>query len=160
MTSTMQDAPGIARTPTPHDLDRTLSRYSCLRWSPLVDNRGQVVVATGDVFDAVSVPVGLVRAVQRELAVAMLPAPIVAEPALGRATILSAVATKTRMTMSDDLIEARVRALPRRTPVLLPVLVIAGWDGSRFWVSPPDATLPPWTAVVGAARRALNRVSR
>lgn len=159
MTTTIPAPTGTTRTPTRHDVDRALMMYTRLGWRPCLDDRGRVTVATGHAFDAITVPVSLGMEIHRELGAAMLGAPIVTDPVLGRCTVLACVAEVARIVLPEDLTEVKVRALPRRAPVLLPVPLRDGWDGCRFWINPPDElVLPPWTAVIGAARRAVNRV--
>lgn len=162
MISTVRTPIGTPRIPTPRDLDRAVSAYSRITgWNVYVDRAGRLAANTGSGFDAVTLPPTLGARVHRELSSAMLTAPVIVDASLGRWTLLTGIALIARMNLPPDLITARVRAVPRGAPVLLPVPLADGWDGQRHWVSSPDeSALPPWTAVVGAARRVVDRGSR
>lgn len=150
------------RHQTRPELHAALRDYrTLLDWPVYVDPVGRLAVNTGVVPDAVTLPAALGIAVHRELDISMLPAPVMSDQVLGRWTILTAPAETARMKVPRDLDHARVRPVPRGAPVLVPLSVSVGRDGDRYWVSGPGrGPLPPWTAVLGATRRVVNRAVR
>lgn len=157
MTSTLTSVPVSSQ-----DLD--LARSMC--WAQVevvceVGDGGGLVVRVGGVFDAVSLPSALGAAVVAELGISLLGAPVLVDQDTQRWTLCTAPAAVAVPRVPSDLVGAGTRAVPRGEVLVVPVPTGGRWDGPRRWLSPPArGGLPPWTAVVGIARRVVDRGRR
>lgn len=115
----------------------------------------RIVIATGEVLDAVVMPVGVAESVLLELRIALQVGPVIATPGVDSWTFLTApVAVRNVRLLPAELSAVRVRALAAGTRVTLP-----SETGSLYWIEPPRRRhcLPPWPVVVGTTRRVVSR---
>ncbi|CRK59219.1 hypothetical protein [Alloactinosynnema sp. L-07] len=139
--------------PTGNDLATTVSAYRKLGWDTFPDEHGSIMAGVGERFDVATFPDALAPAFLSELP----DAPVFVDARIHRCTVLTSVACDQVRDVAPDLAEARVRALPRRTPVMLPVLMEDDWDGHRRWLVAPDAAvLPGWDETIAAIGRAIE----
>jgi hypothetical protein len=127
-----------------------------LGWPVRVEvQRRRLVLTAGEMVDAITMPVGLGRAVLSELRIAMLFPPVIADPSHRWWTLLARPAGKTRLDVPAELREARVRVTPRGAPVILPI-----GPAAEGWIERPRLDcLPPWPSIVATARRLISRES-
>ncbi|CRK57664.1 hypothetical protein [Alloactinosynnema sp. L-07] len=135
--------------PTRHDLTRALLEYRQHGWDAFTDEHGNIMIGVGEHFDALTFPEPLAAAV----AEAVSTAPLFLDARTRRCTLLTAIACGP-LELPPSLADARVRALPRRTPLLLP---LTDQGGDRSWLTRPiSPALPPWDTAVTAIRRAAT----
>ena len=118
-----------------------------------------LIVAIGQVLDAVTMPAALGVQVRAELSIAMLSGPIVADPDGKRWTFLTKPLDRLRPATAADLSPERVEVVPHGGYAVVPTnpdtLVGATWR----WIEPPSPgrALPPAYAVIGLTRRLTER---
>jgi hypothetical protein len=118
-----------------------------------------LIVAIGQVLDAVTMPSTLGAQVRAELGIAMLSGPIVADPDGTRWAFLTKPLDRLRPATAADLSHERVEVVPHGGYVVLPTAPQTR-TGSRWrWVEPPSLgrALPPAYAVIGLTRRLTER---
>ncbi|WP_162830341.1 hypothetical protein [Amycolatopsis palatopharyngis] len=145
------------RAPTSlHELATTRAWYEeCVGWPVHVDARLRCLgLVAGQVLDAVRLPEPLAVRTQTELRVMMLAGPVIAEQGSARWVVLTEPAPAAEAPLPRDLVAAGAIAVPRGDYIAMPIRRPGTDDG---WAVPPQnrCSLPPWSAVVGAARRAL-----
>ncbi|WP_436499595.1 hypothetical protein [Actinokineospora sp. HUAS TT18] len=149
MSSTL-DIP--SRMPTRRDLLDTTFAYRLLGWDTFPDEHGSIMTGVGEAFDVLTFPETIAAAVLAELP----EAPMFLDVRTRRCAILTLVALDP-LADPADLAAARVRVLPCRTPVMLPILMDEAWDGHRRWlVDPATSTLPIRAEVVAVISRAIG----
>jgi hypothetical protein len=112
----------------------------------------QLVVALGQVLDAITMPAALAAQVQGQLGIAMLSGPVIAHPDNGRWTFLTqGVATMTG-DIVDGLGEHDVRHAAAGAYTVIPTEC---GDGGWRWMNEPRPhhMLPSAYAVIATARR-------
>jgi hypothetical protein len=131
-----------------------------LGWPVTVDvEPPRLVVAVGQVLDAVTMPATLGGSVLAELRITMLAGPVIADPGGAWWTFLAAPAAASRPDIPAELHARRVHLTPRGAHVIIPNLT-AG-DGLPRWIEPPRPhhQLPPWSAVIGETRRVADHLA-
>ncbi|RZS44858.1 hypothetical protein EV193_101738 [Herbihabitans rhizosphaerae] len=116
--------------------------------------RRSLVVAAGEVLDAVAMPASLGARVRRELEMMMLDGPIIANPDGTRWTFLMQPVGGIRGDVATELLDLGVHLAPDNAYVVIPTNSVAAGNTWR-WVAKPDAAraLPSAYAVVGVVRR-------
>lgn len=128
------------------------------QWPTTIDsNNGEVRLQLGAVVDALFMRAGFGGEVNNFLARHMLRAPIIVVPGAPADWIfLTQPRTTMRLSVWEDLVRIRVGWKRRGETILLPALDNTD-DGMRWLERPQQHTeLPPWTAVVAAARSASS----
>jgi hypothetical protein len=118
-----------------------------------------LIVAIGQVLDAVTMPAALGAQVRAELGIAMLSGPIVADPDGKRWTFLTKPLDRLRPGTAADLSHERVEVVPHGGHIVLPTDLQA-LAGPRWrWIEPPSPgrALAPAYAVIGLTRRLTER---
>ncbi|HEX4722700.1 MAG TPA: hypothetical protein VH333_09315 [Pseudonocardiaceae bacterium] len=126
-----------------------------LGWPATIDvEPHRIVIATGDVLDAVVIPVGVAESVLLELRIALQVGPVITAPGVDSWTFLTAPIAVRPPVLPAELSAVRVRAIAAGAPVTLP-----SETGSPYWIEPPRRRrcLPPWPVVVGTTRRVVSR---
>jgi len=139
--------------------DRVLARYyrTALAWPAVADSTG-VWLRIGDVVDVLAIRTRLAIKVNSILVQSLLGAPVV--EVRGRHTLwvfLTQPRTPLRQSTWADLVRLGIEWREPGSALRLPPL---GGIGSSFrWLRCPTrgVQLPPWTAVVGAARSAAGQ---
>ncbi|RBM17616.1 hypothetical protein DI005_21240 [Prauserella sp. PE36] len=151
MTAVIDDQPTLAE----HQSDQRARDYTdVFAWPTTIDSvTGDVRLRLGTTVDALIMRAGFAGEVNNFLARHMLRAPIIVVPGDPDDWIfLTQPRTTMRMSSWDDLVRIQVGWKRRGDSVLLPALDNVD-EGVRWLERPqPQMTLPPWTAVVGAAR--------
>lgn len=137
-----------------------LARYynDAFAWPTSTDsNTGNVRLRLGTVVDALVMRAGIAGEVNNVLLRHMLRAPIVVVP--GRPSdwiFLTQTRTTMRQSVWEDLVRSQVGWKRRGDTILLPGMDAR--DKGPQWLQRPGqyGELPPWTAVVAAARRASS----
>lgn len=143
------------------DLSATKNQYEeKLGWRVFVDvGHRRLVLRTDVTMDAVVLPVRLADRALAELRFAMLEGPVAASPGGQWLTFLTLPAASPYPNLPLELRQARVQLLPRDGQVILPRSLTPHGD-IRFWrwveAPRPHRPLPPWCAVIAAARRAVR----
>ena len=149
----------------PHQAARHADQWthyyrSVFEWPTTIDtSTGDVRLQLGVVVDALIIRAGLAAEVNTVLIRHMLRVPIIVAPAEPAGWVfLTGPRTTMRQSTWEDLGRLQVEWKHRGCSVSLPALGTAG-EGVR-WLQPPrpGTELPPWSAVVGAARRAASSV--
>jgi hypothetical protein len=150
-----QPPPSVSRS------DRVLARYYCtaFAWPTIADPAG-VWLRLGDAVDALAIGAGLALEVNRILIPSLLGAPII--EVRGPSTIwifLTQPRTPLRQSTWAELSRLGIGWREPGSALRLPPL--RGIASGFRWLSCPirGVGLPPWTAVVGAARSASIRVT-
>jgi hypothetical protein len=114
----------------------------------------RIVIATGDVLDAVVMPVGVAESVLLELRIALQVGPVITAPGADSWTFLTAPAAAHPAGLPVELDAVRVRGLAAGSRITLP-----SETGSPYWIEPPRRRhcLPPWPMVVNTVRRVVSR---
>ncbi|HEX4703862.1 MAG TPA: hypothetical protein VH352_17165 [Pseudonocardiaceae bacterium] len=114
----------------------------------------RVVIETGTVLDAVTIPADLAQPVLVELRIALQSGPVITAPGAESWTFLTEPVMGPRRALPAELHAAGVRGPDAGTRVTLP-----SETGSPYWVEPPRSRhcLPPCSAVIGTARRVVAR---
>lgn len=151
MTAVIDDQPTLAT----QQLDQHARDYSeVFAWPNTIDSvTGDVRLQLGTTVDALIMRAGFAGEVNNFLARHMLRAPIIVVPGDPNDWIfLTQPRTPLRQSSWDDLVRIQVGWKQRGDSILLPALDNVD-EGVRWLERPqPHMTLPPWTAVVGAAR--------
>lgn len=134
-----------------------------LGWPVTIDvTPGRLVMLTGQVADAVTMPAALGRLVLADLRIAMLAGPVVAEPTGRSWMFFTAPGRRADHTRTPDLAAELSRLdidpIPADTYVVVPTN-ISGTD-TWPWIERPKPLrdLPPLPAVIATARRNGNRL--
>lgn len=137
-----------------------LSQYyrATFAWVTTVDSAtGDLRLQVGTLVDAVIIRAGFAAEVNSILTMSLLRAPIILAP--GRPSdwiFLTEGRTPLRRSTMDDLVRIQVGWKPQGAVISLPVLE-GGRSDLRWLERPaPGTPLPPWTAVIGAARHASS----
>ncbi|HVK19985.1 MAG TPA: hypothetical protein VM677_01350 [Actinokineospora sp.] len=139
--------------PTRHDLTQALLDYRQYGWGAFSDEHGNIMIGVGEHFDVLTFHRPLAAAV----ADALPAAPLFLDARIGRCTLLTAIARR-RADLAPALVEAQVRAVPRGTPLLLPLT--GGFD-DLVWLTPPTLhALPLWDVAIAVVGRAVGGWSR
>jgi len=114
-----------------------------------------LIVAIGQVLDAVTMPASLGARVHAELGIAMLSAPVVTEPEGKRWTFLTKPLDRLRPNIAADLSHLRVDVAPHGAHIVIPTEPQTTSGQEWRWIDPPSPTrtLPPAYAVIGVTRR-------
>lgn len=114
-----------------------------------------LIVAIGQVLDAVTMPAGLAAQVRAELGIAMLSGPIATDPDGKRWTFLTKPLDRLRPNTAADLSHLRVDVAPHGSHVVLPTDPNLTTGQQWRWIEPPSPAkpLPPAYAVIGVTRR-------
>jgi len=114
-----------------------------------------LIVAIGQMLDAVSMPAGLGARVRAELGIAMLSAPVVAEPDGTRWTFLTKPLDRLRPNIAADLSHLRVDVAPHGAHIVIPTDPHTTSGHEWRWIDAPSPSraLPPAYAVIGVTRR-------
>jgi hypothetical protein len=114
-----------------------------------------LTAATGHALDAVTMPADLGARVRVELDIAMLSAPVVADPDGTRWTFLTKPLDRLRPTIAADLSHLRVEVAPHGGHVVIPTDPGTLSGQLWCWVAPPSPArpLPPAYAVIAVTRR-------
>lgn len=135
-----------------------LDQYDAFAWPTTIDNfTGDVRLQLGSIVDALYMRAGFAAEVNRFLVRNMFRAPIIVVPGQPNDWIfLTQPRTTMRLRTWEDLLRIQVGWKRRGDKILLPALDSA--DEGLRWLERPQqqANLPPWTAVVAAARRASS----
>jgi len=151
MTAVIDDHPALAE----QQPDQRARDYSdVFAWPTTIDSvTGDVRLQLGTNVDALIMRAGFAGEVNNFLARHMLRAPIIVVPGDPNDWIfLTQPRTTLRQSSWDDLVRIQVGWKRRGDNILLPALDNVD-EGVRWLERPqPHVALPPWTAVVGAAR--------
>ncbi|HEV8556609.1 MAG TPA: hypothetical protein VGR06_09465, partial [Actinophytocola sp.] len=146
-TLTSLPAPGWLR-----DLAQARATYEeTLGWPVTIQiGRRDLVVPVAGPLAAIGMPARLGARIRQALTIALLPAPIIADPSATWWTFLTRPVGTLRPDVTHDLTALRVRVIPRNTPIELPLSVTTSTPNTRRWVEPPLPThpLPPGSVVV------------
>lgn len=114
-----------------------------------------LIVAIGQVLEAVSMPASLGAHVRAELGIAMLSGPVVADPDGKRWTFLTKPLDRLRPTIAADLSHLQVDVAPHGSHVVVPTDPNTTSGPLWRWLEPPSParSLPPAYAVIGVTRR-------
>lgn len=117
-----------------------------------------LIVATGQTVDAVTMPAGLGMLVRRDLGIAMLCGPVVADPAGTRWTFLTKPFDALRSSITDDLSHLHVDVVPHGGHVVIPTDPHTCTGSLWRWIDEPRPTrpLPPAYAVIAVTRRIID----
>lgn len=113
-------------------------------------SKRRLVVRVGTSIDAIVMPSSTGASVLGQLRMMMLSGPVLATPD-GRWTFLTQACLRERPELPVALGVAQVRNLRRGSAVMLPTDLASG-----DWISEPRYSLPPWSTVVGTARKVLG----
>jgi hypothetical protein len=118
-----------------------------------------LIVAIGQVVDAVSMPAALGMLVRAQLDIAMLSGPIVADPDGRRWTFLTKPLDRLRPDIAAGLSHLMVELAPHGAYVALPTKPDTLSGQLWRWVEPPSPArvLPPAYAVIGVTRRLTDQ---
>lgn len=144
-----------------HELSAVKAQYEkTLGWPVSVDaGYGRLVMHVGGRIDAIILPVRLAERALAELRFAMLDGPVAAAPGGQWLTFLTTRTAAANPALPLELRNARAQLIPCGGQIIMPRSLTAQ-DIPRDWrwvVAPrPHRALPPWCAVVSAARRAVR----
>ncbi|GLY69589.1 hypothetical protein [Amycolatopsis taiwanensis] len=128
------------------------------QWPTKIDpTTGEVRLLLGEVVDALYMRAGFAGEVNNFLARHMLRAPIITVPGDSADWIfLTGPRTTMRLPVWEDLVRIQVSWKRRGETIVLPAL--DNTDNGARWLEWPQqhTKLPPWTAVVAAARSASS----
>ncbi|MFI7676866.1 bifunctional DNA primase/polymerase [Actinophytocola sp. NPDC049390] len=112
-------------------------------------------MAIGQTVEAVTMPVGLGRRVQAQLAIAMQSGPVTTNPEGGRWTFLTQPVDRLRANTTADLSHMGVTVAPRGSYVVVPASPTLTTGLVWRWIErpAPARVLPPAYAVIAVARR-------
>jgi hypothetical protein len=129
-----------------------------LAWPTTIDNvTGEVRLQLGSIVDALYMRAGFAAEVNSFLVRNMFRVPIIVVPSEPNDWIfLTQPRTTMRLRIWEDLLRIQVGWKRRGDTILLPAL--DNTDEGVRWLERPrqHTSLPPWTAVVAAARRASS----
>lgn len=153
LTSTPHDGDEPYQHPAPAGLTATAEVYE--RWGWLVLRAGdRLLLAADTTVSAVEMRAGLAAEVQHYLAVRLLAGPVIALPGVPCRWLLLTASADEAAPVS--LVRLRARgALIHQCGTLVPLPPSRLESGTVSWRVPPSLdgpTLPPFTAVVAAAR--------
>ena len=114
-----------------------------------------LIVAIGQVVEAVTMPAELGSRVRAELGIAMLSGPVAADPDGGRWTFLTKPLDHLRPNITADLSHLRVVVAPHGSHVAIPTGPEVSVGKVWRWVERPSPakSLPPAYAVIAVTRR-------
>ncbi|SDM36016.1 hypothetical protein [Allokutzneria albata] len=123
-------------------------------WPTTIDTAaGEVRLRLGTTIDALVMRAGIAAEVNAYLVRHMFRAPIIVLPGSPADWVfLTGARTSMRLSSWEDLVRLNIGWHRRGTTIALPAPDATG--GALRWLAPPSAAipLPPWSAVVGAAR--------
>jgi hypothetical protein len=155
MTTLIDHHPAVVDPPSDQQ-DRYY--HDVFAWPTTIDNTtGEVRLRLGSVVDALIMRAGFAGEVNSFLARHMFHAPIIVVPGTPADWIfLTRQRTTMRQSVWEDLVHIQVGWKRRSETIPLPALDNTH-DGVR-WLEQPQQRieLPPWTAVVAAARKASS----
>lgn len=124
-------------------------------WPVSIDvKRQRLVVHTGDVLDAFRIPQTLAERVALDLSSNLMAGPVIRDEHDCWWTFITEPCRRQNVELPHELREARVHAVPPGGQVVIPPVAVP----MSWWQQPqPGRLLPPWSAVVGIARRVINR---
>lgn len=135
-----------------------------LGWPVTIDVKpGRLVMLTGPVADAVTMPAALGRLVLADLRIAMLAGPVVADPS-GRSWMFFTAPVRgsdfvPSVDLAAELSRSDIDVIPTETYVVVPTNL----DSTTIWpwIEPPTPLreLPPIAAVIATARRNSSRLT-
>ncbi|MFI7122633.1 hypothetical protein [Amycolatopsis sp. NPDC049868] len=152
MTAIIIDAPPAQAEP--QSGQRVRNYRDLFAWPTTIDSvSGDVCLQLGTIVDALIMRAGFAGEVNDSLARHMLRAPIIVVPGdPGNWIFLTQPRTTMRRSSWDELVRLRIGWKRRGDTIVLPALDNMD-EGVRWLERPrPHVALPPWTAVVGAAR--------
>jgi hypothetical protein len=129
-----------------------------LGWPVTIDVRpGRLVMLTGPIADAVTMPASLGRMVLADLRIAMFGGPVVADPSGRSWMFFTAPLRNSGFELTEDLAtelsRLDIELMPTETYVVVPTHL----DGTNTWPwierPKPQRDLPPLPAVIATARR-------
>ena len=137
---------------------RELDQYDAFAWPTSIDSvTGEVRLQLSSIVDALYMRAGFAAEVNSFLVRNMFCAPIIVVPGQPNDWIfLTRQRTTMRLSTWEDLLRIQVGWKRRGDTILLPAL--DNTDEGLRWLERPrrHTNLPPWTAVVAAARRASS----
>lgn len=151
-----------ARVDVLRELAQARTRYEeRLGWPVTIDVRlGRLVMMTGPIADAVTMPASLGRLVLADLRIAMFGGPVVADPS-GRSWMFFTAPFGTfepTEEVAEELSQLDIALMPPETYVVVPTHL----DGANPWpwIEQPRSgrDLPPVAAVIATARRNGGRL--
>lgn len=124
-------------------------------WPVSIDVTNQrLVVRTGDVLDAFRVQRALAEPVALELSASLMAGPVIRDNDDRWWTFITDPCQRANVELAHELRAAHVHAVPPGGEVVIPPVTAP----TSWWQQPqPGRPLPPWSAVVGVARRVINR---
>lgn len=132
--------------------------HEVFAWPTTIDNvTGEVRLQLGSIVDALYMRAGFAAEVNSFLVRNMFYAPVIVVPGQPNDWIfLTQPRTTMRLRVWEDLLRIQVGWKRRGDTILVPAL--DNTDEGVRWLERPrqQADLPPWTAVVAAARRASS----
>ncbi len=155
MTTVTDHQPDVV-DPLPDQQDRYY--HDVFAWPTTIDNTtGEVRLQLGSAVDALFMRAGFAAEVNSFLVRHMFRAPIIVVPSEPNDWIfLTQPRTTLRLKVWEDLVRIQVGWKRHGETILLPALDNTA-DGVRWLERPQQHTdLPPWTAVVAAARTASS----
>lgn len=114
-----------------------------------------LIVAIGQVLEAVTMPASLGALVRAELGIAMLSGPVITDPEGKRWTFLTKPLDRLRPNVAADLSHLRVDVAPHGSHVVIPTDPNLTTGQLWRWLETPSParSLPPAYAVIGVTRR-------
>ncbi|MBB5157486.1 hypothetical protein BJ970_005020 [Saccharopolyspora phatthalungensis] len=152
ITMTSQTTNSVVERPSLRDLADARTHYEeQFGWPVTMEvEQRTLVLAVGEVFDALTMPEPLGRRTFTELQLAMWTVPVIGELA-GRAWTFLTQPSTAGPELSSTLHRLKVHSVPRSSHLPLPLRT-----DSEAWIeSPrPRQPLPPWSEFIDAVRRA------
>lgn len=160
--TTPEAAETAARIDVLRELAEARAQYEeRLGWPVTIDVRpGRLVMMTGPVADAVTMPASLGRLVLADLRIAMFGGPVVADPSGRSWMFFTAPFQDFELTeeLAGELSQLDIELMPTSTYVVVPTHL----DGANNWpwIERPRSRrdLPPVAAVIATARRNGSRL--
>lgn len=124
-------------------------------WPVSIDvTHKRLVVRTGDALDAFRIPRALAEPVALELSSSLMAGPVSRDDDDRWWTFITERRQRAKVELLHKLRAARVHATPPGGQLVVPPVT----NSSAWWHLPqPGRPLPPWSAVVGIARRVIAR---
>lgn len=124
-------------------------------WPVSIDvGHQRLVVHTGDVLDALVLPRAFAEPVALDLSSSLMAGPVSRDNSDRWWTFITEPCQRKNVELPHDLRAARLHAVPPGGQLVIPPVAVP----TSWWTRPqPCRLLPPWSAVVGIARRVINR---
>lgn len=114
----------------------------------------RLVVRTGDVLDAFRFPRALAEPIALELSSSLMAGPVIRDDDDRWWTFITERRQRANAELRQKLRAARVHAAPPGGQLVIPPVT----NSSAWWHLPqPGRPLPPWSAVIGVARKVIAR---